>query len=139
LPLVILLRWLQKIEDKAKRKMMMRILLVLGAMSLAMPVFVQSAPAPAAPAPAADKAPAQAAPKETAPKNKSIAERLQACLKVDDGTKYRLDCFDAVLAPQPKPNPLPQKKVMDCRFLKEQDERLACFNGFTEQIPKFNR
>jgi hypothetical protein len=70
-------------------------------------------------------------------KSKSIAERLQACLKVDDGTKYRLDCFDAVLRPQPKPNPAAPKKVMDCRFLKEEDERLTCFNGFTEQIPKF--
>jgi hypothetical protein len=124
--------------------MMIRILLVLGAMLWAMPVFAQSAPAPAAPVPAADKPPAQAAkketaPKETAPKNKSIAEKLQACLKFDDGTKSRLDCFDAVLVPQPKPNPPTQKKVMDCRFLKEQDERLACFTGFTEQIPKFNR
>lgn len=129
--------------------MTIRILLVLGAMLVATPLFAQTSPAPAA-----DKPPAQAAPRETAvketavketaaretaPKNKSIAEKLQACLKFDDGTKGRLDCFDAVLKPQPKPNPPAQKKVMDCRFLKEQDERLTCFTGFTEQIPKFNR
>ena len=29
------------------------------------------------------------------------------------------------------------KGVMDCRFLKEEDERLNCFNGFAESIPKF--
>jgi hypothetical protein len=114
--------------------MMIRILLVLGAILVATPVAAQSAPPPAG-----GKSPAPAAPKAEPSKGKSIAERLQACLKVDDGTKYRLDCFDAVLKPQATPNPPKQKKVMDCRFLKEEDERLACFNGFTEQIPKFSR
>jgi hypothetical protein len=28
--------------------------------------------------------------------------------------------------------------VMDCRFVKEEDERLTCFNGFAEKIPKFS-
>ena len=111
-----------------------RILLVLGAMLLAIPVFAQSAPAPTG-----DKPPPQAAPKAAPSKSKSIAEKLQACLEVDDGTKSRLDCFDGVLRPQPKAKPATQKKVMDCRFLKEEDERLTCFNGFTEQIPKFSR
>ncbi|THD67246.1 MAG: hypothetical protein E7813_11915 [Bradyrhizobium sp.] len=113
----------------------MRILLALGAMSVATAALAQSAPAPAG-----DKPPAQATPKAAVSNSKSIAERLQACLKIDDGTKPRLDCFDAVLPPQPKSNPATAKnpkKVMDCRFLKEEDERLACFNGFTEQIPKF--
>jgi hypothetical protein len=110
----------------------MRIWLVLGAMLMATAAFAQSSP-PAV----GDKPPAQVKPQAADSKSKSIAERLQACLKVDDGTKYRLDCFDAVIRPQPKPNPAAQKKVMDCRFLKEEDERLACFNGFTEQIPKF--
>jgi hypothetical protein len=104
----------------------MRIWLVLGAMLMATTAFAQSSPPPGGDKPqAADL------------KSKSIAERLQACLKVDDGTKYRLDCFDAVIKPQPKPNPAARKKVMDCRFLKEEDERLTCFNEFTEQIPKF--
>jgi hypothetical protein len=113
--------------------MMMRILLVLGAMLVATAAFAESAPATAG-----DKPPAQVKPEAAVSQSKSIAERLQACLKTDDGTKSRLDCFDAVLRPQPKPNPAAPKKVMDCRFTKEEDERLACFNAFTEQIPKFS-
>jgi hypothetical protein len=27
---------------------------------------------------------------------------------------------------------------MDCRYVKEEDERLKCFNGFAEKIPKFS-
>ncbi|MGY4377341.1 hypothetical protein ACVWZ3_004980 [Bradyrhizobium sp. i1.3.6] len=73
-----------------------------------------------------------------APKGKpqSIAARLQACLDLDDGTKDRLNCYDAVIAPQPKPKPAKAKGYADCRFFKEEDERLACFNGFAESIPK---
>jgi hypothetical protein len=112
----------------------MKILLVLGATLIATAALAQKTP-PAT----EDKGPDQVKAAATSSKGKSIAEKLQACLTVDDGTRYRLDCFDAVLTPQPKPNPPMQKKVMDCRFLKEQDERLACFNGFTEQIPKFSR
>jgi len=26
--------------------------------------------------------------------------------------------------------------VADCRFVKEEDERLTCFNGFVESLPK---
>ena len=73
-----------------------------------------------------------------APKGKpqSIAARLQACLDLDDGTKDRLNCYDAVIAPAPKPKPAKAKGYADCRFFKEEDERLACFNGFAESIPK---
>ncbi|MEK9283470.1 MULTISPECIES: hypothetical protein [unclassified Bradyrhizobium] len=73
-----------------------------------------------------------------APKGKpqSVAVRLQACLDIDDGTKDRLNCYDAVIPPVPKPKPAKAKGVADCRFLKEEDERLACFNGFAESIPK---
>jgi hypothetical protein len=113
----------------------MRVLLVSGALLMATGAFAQTAP-PAD----GDKPPAaQAKPRAPAAgsSSKSIAERLQACLKTDDDTKYRLDCYDAVIAPKPKPNPAAAKGVMDCRFVKEEDERLACFNGFTEQIPKF--
>jgi hypothetical protein len=76
-------------------------------------------------------------------KPQSIAGKLQACLDIDDGTKGRLDCYDAVISPKPpsksqakaaKPN-----GVMDCRFIKEEDERLTCFNGFAESIPKLPR
>jgi hypothetical protein len=71
--------------------------------------------------------------------NRSIAEKLQDCLTLDDGTKDRLDCYDGVIPPKPKPNPPAAKGVMDCKFVKEQDERLTCFNGFAESIPKFGR
>lgn len=67
----------------------------------------------------------------------SIAARLQACLDIDDGTKGRLDCYDAVFAPKPNPKAKPAQRVADCRFTKEEDERLACYNGFAETIPKF--
>ncbi len=73
-----------------------------------------------------------------APKGKpqSVAVRLQACLDIDDGTKDRLNCYDAVIPPTPKPKAPKAKGVADCRFVKEEDERLACFNGFAESIPK---
>jgi hypothetical protein len=90
----------------------------------------------------AETAPApKAKPHRSAPaaSNRSIAEKLQDCLTLDDGTKDRLDCYDAVIPPKPKPNPPAAKGVMDCKFVKEQDERLTCFNGFAESIPKFGR
>ena len=62
--------------------------------------------------------------------------RLQACLDIDDGSKERLDCYDAVFAPSPKARAPAAKTVADCRYTKEEDERLACFNGFVESMPK---
>jgi hypothetical protein len=67
----------------------------------------------------------------------SIAARLQACLDIDDGTKGRLDCYDAVFAPKPNLKAKAAERVADCRLTKEEDERLACYNGFAEKIPKF--
>jgi hypothetical protein len=82
--------------------------------------------------------PGSAAAKSSTPaKPTSIAKRLQACLEIDDGTKGRLDCYDAVFAPKPNPKAPKAKGVADCRFTKEEDERLKCFNGFAESIPKF--
>jgi hypothetical protein len=69
-------------------------------------------------------------------KPQSIAARLQGCLEIDDGTKGRLDCYDAVFPAQPKPSAPAAKAVAECRFTKEEDERLTCFNGFAERIPK---
>jgi hypothetical protein len=69
-------------------------------------------------------------------KPQSVAQKLQACLEIDDATKERLDCYDAVFAPQPKPKPPAAKGVNDCRFIKEEDERLPCYNGFADKIPK---
>jgi hypothetical protein len=78
-----------------------------------------------------------AAPKAAAPKNQSIAKKLQACLEIDDGTKGRLDCYDAVFPPKPNPKAPAAKGVADCHFAKEEDDRLNCYNGFAEMIPKF--
>jgi hypothetical protein len=88
--------------------------------------------------PAAAKPATQAKPKAAPakPKPQSIPARLQACLEIDDGTKERLNCYDAIFPPTPKPKPPAAKAVTDCRFLKEEDERLACFNGFVEKLPK---
>ena len=89
---------------------------------------------PAAAAKPAAQAKSKAAPAKQKPQ--SIAARLQACLEIDDATKERLNCYDAIFPPTPKPKAPAAKGVMDCRLLKEEDERLACFNGFAEKIPK---
>ena len=76
--------------------------------------------------------------KAAAPKAKpqSVAVRLQACLEIDDETKERLICYDAILPPKPKAKVPAPKGVTDCTFFKEEDARLKCFNGFAEKIPK---
>ena len=62
-----------------------------------------------------------------------------ACLEIDDETKDRLDCYDAAVPPKPPKSKAGNANgVMDCRYVKEQDERLKCFNGFAEKIPKFS-
>jgi hypothetical protein len=69
----------------------------------------------------------------------SVAQQLQACLEIEDATKERLDCYDAIYAPKPaKPGakPKPANTVADCRVVKEEDERLACYNRFADKIPK---
>ena len=73
---------------------------------------------------------------EAKSKPPSTAAKLQACLEIDDATKERLSCYDAVFPPQPKAKAPAAKAVNDCRFHKEEDERLTCFNGFAEKIPK---
>ena len=79
---------------------------------------------------------------ETAPaksaggKNQPMAVRLQACLEIDDGTKERLNCYDEVIKPEPKEKAAAAKRVLDCKFTKEEDDRLACYNGFVESMPK---
>jgi hypothetical protein len=89
---------------------------------------------PAAAKPAAQAK--QAKPKAAPAKPQSIAGKLQACLEIDDATKERLNCYDAIFKPTPKPKAPAAKGVTDCRFIKEEDERLTCFNGFAEKIPK---
>jgi hypothetical protein len=87
------------------------------------------------PTPAAKQA-KQAKPKAPPAKPQSIAAKLQACLEIDDATKERLNCYDAIFKPTPKPKAPAANGVMDCRFIKEEDERLTCYNGFAEKIPK---
>ena len=58
-------------------------------------------------------------------------KQLKECLSIDDMTKERLDCYDKLVSPQPKLTSRKAKSVVECRFVKEEDERLACFNGFT--------
>jgi hypothetical protein len=78
----------------------------------------------------------QVKPKGAAAKPQSIAAKLQACLDIDDATKERLNCYDAIFAPKPNPKAPAAKAVTDCRLTKEEDERLTCYNGFAEKIPK---
>jgi hypothetical protein len=70
------------------------------------------------------------------PTGKSIATRLQSCQDIDDLTKERLTCYDEVLKPAPKPKPAAAKTVMDCKYIKEEDARLTCYNGFVDSMPK---
>ena len=80
-----------------------------------------------------------AAGKKEKEKPLSVAQKLQACQDIDDATKERLNCYDAIYARQPKPKAPAAKGVNDCRFLKEEDERLTCYNGFADKIPKLPR
>jgi hypothetical protein len=66
----------------------------------------------------------------------SIAVRMQACLEIDDETKERLDCYDAIFPPKPKARVPAPKAVTDCTAFKEEDGRLKCFNSFAEKLPK---
>ena len=116
----------------------MKKLLALIVVLFATAAFAQQDDAPP-PAPSGKPA---AHTKSKAPKAgppKSLAEKLLACLDIDDESKERLDCYDAAIPPKPpKPKASPANGVMDCRYVKEEDERLKCFNGFAEKIPKFS-
>ena len=120
----------------------MRMILALTAVLYSAAALAQSAaPAPAdtgQPATQAKPAKQAKAPKTASkPAAKgSVAVRLQACQDLDDGTKERLNCYDEVLPPAPKPKAAAAKTVMECKFTKEEDERLACYNGFVDSMPK---
>jgi hypothetical protein len=130
------------------RKMILALAILYPAAAFAQGTTTPAAPASPAPAPTVggkplvqvgSKKPA-AAKKPAAPgKPLSVAQKLQACQDIDDATKERLTCYDGVFPPQPKPKPPAAKGVNDCRFLKEEDERLTCFNGFADKIPRLPR
>jgi hypothetical protein len=113
-------------------------ILALIAVLYSAAALAQSAAPPAAETgqPAAKAKPAKQAKAPKAAAKGSIAVRLQTCQDLDDGTKERLNCYDEVLPPAPKPKAGSAKTVMDCKFTKEEDERLACYNGFVDSMPK---
>ena len=95
--------------------------------------------AQSAPPTVGDRPLLQVKPRAKSSQPPSTAARLQACLDIEDGTKGRLDCYDAVITPKPPAGtrkPPAAKAVTDCRLVKEEDERLTCFNGFVERLPK---
>ena len=63
-------------------------------------------------------------------------QTLRTCLETEDQSKERLGCYDAKIKPTPKQVSAPAKTVNDCRFLKEEDERLNCFNRFVNASSK---
>ena len=63
-------------------------------------------------------------------------QTLRTCLEIEDQSKERLDCYDAKIKPAPKQVSTAAKTVKDCRFLKEEDERLNCFNRFVNASSK---
>jgi hypothetical protein len=69
--------------------------------------------------------------------SQSEMDNMSACLALEDMTKERLDCYDILVPPTPKLKPPIAKVITDCKFLREQDERLKCFNRFLERpLPK---
>lgn len=107
---------------------------------LVMMLWSGAALAQGAPPTVGDRPLLQVKPRAKSGQPPSTAARLQACLDIEDGTKGRLDCYDAVIKPQPpsrsRSKPPAAKAVADCRLVKEEDERLTCFNGFVERLPK---
>jgi hypothetical protein len=115
----------------------MKIILALVLVLYSATAFAQSAPPKVGDKPLVQVKPQKAATPKDKGKPPSIAGKLKACLEIEDGTKGRLDCYDAVFPPKPNPKAPAAKGVADCRFTKEEDERLTCFNGFAESIPRF--
>ncbi len=69
-------------------------------------------------------------------------QKMKDCLLIEDLTKERLDCFDAIVPPEGRPSAKKAKTVSECRFFKEEDERLSCYNGFVgaqKKSPKSNK
>jgi hypothetical protein len=91
-----------------------------------------------------DPAISNSVPPPDSKKGKSFTEAqvplktLRTCLKIEDQSKERLNCYDRTIAPEPKQTSSRAKTVRDCRFVKEEDERLKCFNRFVSPPPKKN-
>jgi len=65
-------------------------------------------------------------------------QALRTCLEIEDQSKERLDCYDAKIAPSSRQTSAPARTVRECRFMKEEDERLDCFNRFVNAPLKKN-
>ena len=121
---------------------MRKIILALAVLYPAAAIAQTAAPAPTVggkPLVQVGSKKAAAGKKEAAAKPLSPAQKLQACQDIDDGTKERLTCYDAVYTPQPKAKAAAAKSVSECRYVKEEDDRLTCFNGFVDKLPKLPR
>jgi hypothetical protein len=99
--------------------------------------LAQTTPPAAAEKPAAPMKRRAAPAEEGAPQGVSIAEKAQKCLKIVDDPQRRLDCYDAAVRPQPNPKAPPANGIRDCRYIVDVNDRLGCFDGFAQQIPKF--
>ena len=121
-------------------KLLITVLSLVAAFALVALVpaaLAQTPPSATAEKPAAPMKPRAAPAEEVASKNVSVAEKAQKCLKIEDQSIDRLNCYDAAVKPQPNPNPPPVKGILDCRHIVDINDRLGCFDGFAEQIPKF--
>src|ERR1700716_3936037 len=97
------------------------------------PLLARAPPPPAAPPPTVGGKPlVQVKPRGATPtpaaagKNLPIAKRLQACLEIEDGSKGRLDCYDAIFPPKPNPKAAVAKGGADCRFTQGEEEGVTC-------------
>jgi hypothetical protein len=121
-------------------KLLITVLSLVAAFGLAalLPAALAQTPPPAAAEkPAAPMKPRAAPAEEVASKGVSIAEKAQKCLKIVDDPQARLNCYDAAVRPELNRNPPPVKGIRDCRHIVDINDRLGCFDGFAEQIPKF--
>lgn len=118
---------------------MKKLILSLTAALISTAALAQSGPPMVGDKPLVQVKPRAAKPGSTKPaKQQPQAVRMQECLEIDDGTKDRLNCYDGVIPPA-KPKAIKVKGIGDCKFAKEEDERLACYNGFVESMPKLPR
>lgn len=76
------------------------------------------------------QAPVQAQPVVTRDFSQISLAEFRACLAIEDMTKERLDCYDAIVPPEPRDVHARAKTIVECRFVKEEDARLRCFNSF---------
>src|SRR3954470_15931832 len=57
-------------------------------------------------------------------------DNLIGCVSINEMMEDRLECYDTLVPPTPKPKPAVAKVVTDCKFLAVADRRLSCFDRF---------